>query len=149
MEKPHLPLLSGKLPRLMWGGIGPRTETCVNWGGPITMVPCLHQGNVYIKKTLRVWRAQKCIPLVGAETPLTCAGQQTTPTHGGQYRAENGNLRKLGWTYHHSTVFAPKQCLYQKEATGMKSPEMYFTSRCRNLTYLCVLADYPISWGAV
>ena len=41
---------------------------------------------------------------------------QTSPSHGGQYRAENGNLRKLGWTYHHGSVFAPKQCLDQKKA---------------------------------
>ena len=48
--------------------IGPRTESCVNWDGPIAMVPCLHQGNIYTKRKLRVWRDQKCIPLVGAKT---------------------------------------------------------------------------------
>ena len=94
-----------KLPRLKGGGIGPRTETCVNWGEPITMVPCLHQGNIYIKRKLRVWRDQKCIPLVGAETPVTCAGRQTTPSQGRRHRAENENLRKLGWTYRRDTVF--------------------------------------------
>ena len=45
---------------------GPRTESCLNWDGPIAMVPCLHQGNIYTKRKLRVWRDQKCIPLVGA-----------------------------------------------------------------------------------
>ena len=104
---------AGKLPRLVWGGIGPRTETCVNWGGPIAMVPFLHQGNVYIKRKPRVWRQQKCISLVGGETPLTCVGRHTTPSHGGRYSAENGNLRKLGWTDRHGTMFAPSQCLYQ------------------------------------
>ena len=82
MQKPHLPVRAGKLPRLMGGGIGPRTEACVNLGGPIAIEPCLHQGNVYIKRKLRVWRAQKCIPLVGAEIPPTCAGHQTTLSHG-------------------------------------------------------------------
>ena len=119
VQKPHLPVSAGKLPRLMWGFIRLRTETCVVWGGPITMVLCLHQGNMYIKRQLRVWRAQKCIPQVGAVTALTCAGWQTTLSHGRRCRAENRNLRKLGLTYHHGTVFPPKKY------TGMESPEMY------------------------
>ena len=71
------------------------------------MVPCLHQENIYIKREQGVWRDQKCIPLVGGKTPLTYAVRQTTPSQGMQYRAENGNLRKLGRTYGHGTVFAP------------------------------------------
>ena len=59
---------------------GPRTESCLNWDGPIAMVPCLYQGNIYTKRKLRAWRDQKCIPLVGAITPLTCAGRQNTPS---------------------------------------------------------------------
>ena len=93
------------------------------------MVPCLHQGNIYMKRKLRVWRAQKCISLVGGNSPLTCVGRQSTVCQGRQYRVGNGNLRKLGWTYRHGTVFAPRQYLHQKEATGMESPEMYFPSR--------------------
>ena len=93
------------------------------------MVPCLHQGNIHIKRKLRVWRAQKCISLVGAKSPLTCAGRQTTPSQMSRYRVGNGNLRKLGWTYRHDTVFALRQYLHQKEATDMESPEMYFPSR--------------------
>ena len=110
------------------------------------MVPCFHQSNLYMKRKLRVWRAQKCISLVGAETPLTCAGRQTTPFHGGRYRSQNGNLHRLGRTYCHGIVFAPRHCLYQKKATGMDSPEMFSTSRCINPTYLCGLANYPLSW---
>ena len=140
---------SGKLPRLMGGGIGPRTDTCVNWGGPIAIVPCLHQRNICIQRKLRVWREQKCSPLVGAETPLTCAVRQTTPSHGGRYRAENGYLRKLGWTDRNCTVLAPRQCLYQKEATGMEGTDMYSTRQCRNPPYLCGPANYPVSWRAV
>ena len=60
------------------GSLGPRTESCVNWDGPIAMVPPVHQGNIYAKRKLRVWRDQKCIPLVGAITPLACAGRQNT-----------------------------------------------------------------------
>ena len=89
------------------------------------MVPCLHQSNVYIKRKLQVLRLQKCIPLVGAQTSLTSAGLQTTPSQVSQYRAKNGNLRKSGSTFCHGTVFAPKQCLYQKQATGMESLKMY------------------------
>ena len=149
MQKPHLPVRAGTLLRLIGNGKGPRTKTCVNWGGPVAMVPCLHQGNVYIKRKLRIWRAQKCISLVGVATPLTCTDRQTTPSHGGWYRVENGNLCKLGSTYRHGTVYAPKQYLYPKEATGMERTEMYSTSRFRNPTYLCGPANYPISWGAV
>ena len=140
-----------KVPRLKVGGIGPSGKTCVYWGGPTAMVPSLHEGNIYIKRKLRVWRVRKCIFLVGANTPLTCAGCQITPSHGRRYRVEQGNLRILGWTYGHGIVFAPRQYTYQKEATGMESREMHFPSRCKNLTYLCGPSKYPISrealWG--
>ena len=176
------------------------------------MVWCLHQGNIYIKRKLRVWRDQKCIPLVGAITPLNCAGRHNTPSRGRQYRAQNGKFGKLGRTYGHGTVFAPRKytkrklrvwrdqkciplvgaitplncegchnrpsrgrqylaqngkfgklgrtCghgtmfpprkyLYQKEATGMERPEMYSVSRCNNPTYLCGPSKYPVSREAV
>ena len=126
-----------KLPRLKVGAIGSRRETCVYWGGPTAMVPSLHQGNIYIKRKLRVWRVRKCIFLVGAKTPLTCAGRQSTPSQGRRYRVEQGNLRMLGWTYRHGTVFAPRQYIYQKESTGMESPEVHFPNRCKIPSYLC------------
>ena len=101
---------------------------------PFAIQPCLHQSNVYIKRKLQVWRTQKCIPLIGANPALTCPGLQTTTSHVNQYRAENGNLRKSGSTFRHGTVFAPKQCLYQKKATGMETPKMHSSSRCKNRT---------------
>ena len=58
--------------------------------------------------------------LVGAKTSVTCAGRQTTPSQLIWYRPENGNMRQLGWTYCHGTVFAPRQYVYLKEATGME-----------------------------
>ena len=192
----------------MEGSIWPRIEIYVNSGLPIAMVPCLHQSNVYIKRKLTVWRAEKCIPLVGAKTALTCMGLQTfavhggpyrseneklliamvpcfqqsnvyikwkltvwraqkriplvgaktvltctnlqtTAVHGGQYRAENENLRKFGSTYRHGTVFAPKQCLYQEEANGMESPKLYSNCWCKNCTYLYWPANYRGLWRAV
>ena len=109
------------------------------------MIPCLYQSNVYIKRKLQVQRVQNCNPLVGRKTALTCAGQHITPPHISQYRAKNRNLRKSGSSFRHSTVFAPKQCLYQNEATAMESPKMHSCSRCLNHTYLCGTTNYPIS----
>ena len=67
--------------------IGPRMEICETSMFSIPMVPCLHQGNGYIKRKLRVSRGQKRNALVGAETVLTSVEPQTTPFHGSQYRA--------------------------------------------------------------
>ena len=138
-----------KIPRLEGGGIGPRTESCLKWDGPIAMVPCLHQGNIYTKRKPWAWRDQKCISLVGAITSLICAGRQNTPSRLMRYRAKTGKLRKLGWTYRYGTVLAPRKYLYQKEATGKVRPEMYSASRCNNPTYLCGPSKYPVSREAV
>ena len=138
-----------KIPRLEGGSTGPRTESWVNCDGPIHMVPCLHQGNIYTKRKLRVWRDQKCIPLVGAITPLTCAGRQNTPSRRRQYSAENGKLGKLGWKYGHGTVLALGKYLYRKEATGMERPEKHSANRCNNPTYLCGPSKFLVSREAV
>ena len=105
----------------MGGSIGSGMEKCETSGPPIPMVPHLHQSNVYIKRKLRVWRAQKYIDLVHGKTPSTCAGLKTTSFHGWQYRAKNGNMRNFGPTDPHGTVFLAKERLYRKKATGMKS----------------------------
>ena len=109
------------------------------------MVPFLHQNNIYIKRKQQVWRVQKCIPLVGAKTALTCAGRHTFPSHVSQYGAENRNLGKSGSTFRHGTMFASKQCLYEKEGSGMESPKMQSSSRCKNRTSLCETENYPVS----
>ena len=126
-----------KIPRLKGGSIGHRTESLVNWDGPMAMVSCFHQGNIYTKRKLRVWRDLKCIPLVGVITALNCEGRQNTPSRGRQYRAQNGKFGRLGRTYGHGTVFAPRKYLYQKESMAMERPEMYSVSRYNNHTYLC------------
>ena len=72
-----------KLPLFMGGSIGPRMEIFETSGLPIPTVLSLHQSNGYIKRKLRVWRAQKCIALVGPETVLTSAGPQIAPFHVG------------------------------------------------------------------
>ena len=106
----------------MGGSIGSGINICNISGLPIPMVLCLYQSDGSIKRKLRVWRAQKCIALVGAETVLTSAGPQTTPFHGDQYMDQNGNMQNFGPTNPHGTSFAPKQWLYQKEAAGMELP---------------------------
>ena len=106
-----LPVRAVNIPSLEGGSVGPRLQSWVNWDGHMAMVPCLHQGNIYRKRKLRVWRDQKCIPLVGAITSLTSAGRQNTRFRGRQYRAQNGMLGELGLTYGHGTVFAPRKYL--------------------------------------
>ena len=144
MQIPYLPVRGCKLPSFMGGSIGHRMEICETSTLPSPMVPRLHQSNGYIKRKLRAWRVLKCIPLVGADTVLTSAVPQTTPFHGGLYRAQNGNMQTLDPTNLHGTSFAPKERLYQNEATGMESSKMYCPSRCRYRTYQCRAANYPV-----
>ena len=87
-------------------------KVCEISGLPIPMVPRLQQSNGYIKRKLRVYGTQKCNALVGAETVLSSAGQQTTPFPGGDYWAENGCMQTFGPTNPHGTAFATKQWLY-------------------------------------
>ena len=77
------------IPLLEGGSIGPRTESLGKRDGPMAMEPCLDQGNIYTKRKLQVWRDQKCIPLIGAITPLNCESRESTPSRGRKYRAEN------------------------------------------------------------
>ena len=109
VQIPYLPVRCRKLPRFMRVSIGPRMEICETSGLPIPMVPCLHQTNGYIKMKLGEWRAQKCIAIVVADTVLTSTGPQTTPFHGGQHRAKNGNMRIFGPSNPHGTAFAPNK----------------------------------------
>ena len=95
VQHPYLPVRAVKILRFETGRIGPRTESCVICDGPIDMVPCLHQGNICIKRKLRVWRDQKCIPLVGAKTIFTFADRQSTPSRLRRNRAQNGKLRNM------------------------------------------------------
>ena len=67
-------------------------EICETSGLAIPIVPRLHQSSGYIKSKLGEWRAQLCNVIVGADTVLTSVGPQTTPFHGGQYRADKGNM---------------------------------------------------------
>ena len=149
MQIPYLPVRGRKVPRFMGRSIGPRMEICGTSTLQIPMVPRLHQRNSNIKRKLRAWRVQKCINLVGSDTVLTSAGPQSTPFHEGWYMAQNGNMRNFGTTNPHGTAFAPKKWLYEKEATGMESSKMFFSSWCRYRTYQCGSAKYPVLWEVV
>ena len=95
-----------------------------NTGPIIPMVPNLHLGNAYIKRKLRVWRAYKSNHLVGAIHIQADTGFPTTRLETRTYRNDNGNFGQFGARYPHGTVFALRQCLHQKEATGMDSVKM-------------------------
>ena len=116
---------------------------------PLAMVQCLHQNKNYFKRKLGLWRAQKCIPLVGVISAHTCAGPQTNPSHVRQYRAENVILGKSGANFRNAAVFASKQELYQNEARPMENPKIYSSRRCNKHTYLCCTANHPDSCKAV
>ena len=73
------------------------------------MVPCLHQGKDYIKRKLRVCRAQNCNLLVGAKTVPPGTVRQSTAFHTAPYIADNGNLRILRLDNRHDTVLALRQ----------------------------------------
>ena len=113
------------------------------------MVPCLHQCKVYIKRKLRVWRAQKCNFLDSAKTAQTGAGKENTPCLAALYLASNRKFQNFGATYCHGTVFAPMQCLYSKEATGVERPKMQFPSQGKNRTDRYGSTNYPMSCSAV
>ena len=126
-----------------------RMEICEISFTPIPMVPHLHQSNGYIKGKLCVWRAQKCIALVGAEIAHTSAGPKNSRLHGGRYRSDDGKMRKFMQLDPHGTAFAPKQWLYQREATCMESLKMYCPRRCSKSTYQFEAKEYPATCGAV
>ena len=124
VQIPYLPLRGCKLPRFM-GGIGPRVEICGNSRLHYPMVLRLHQSNGYMETKLRAWRVQKCIVLVGADTVLTSSGQKLPRFMGVSIGPRNGNMRNFRPSNRYGTAFAPKQWLYQKEATGMESSKMH------------------------
>ena len=97
------------------------------WGLPIAMVPCLHNGNDYIKRKLRVCRTQKCSLLVGANTEPTGTGLQTTPFHTAPYRADIGNYEVWGLPI----VILP--CLNQGDDYIKRKLRVCRTRKCRLL----------------
>ena len=126
----HFAVRARKLLTFMQCGKGQTVQIYGNSGLPFTMVPCLHQSNLYTKRKLREWRTQKFNPCFGACSPLRRTGPKITSFHSAPYRADSVNLRKIGATCRHCTVLAPKQSLYEKEATGMENPKIQLLFRC-------------------
>ena len=126
MQKPHRLERVNKLPSVLQRRSRQAIEIFKILGVLFAMVPCLHQCKVYIKRELRVWRAQICNLLVSAKTAPTGTGQQTTPCIAGPYLASNRNFQNFGATYRHGTVLAPMQCLYCKETTMWRAQKCNF-----------------------
>ena len=79
---------------------------------------CLYQKEATGVGSLKMYR------FLGAVNTLAVTGLQTTRFDSSPYMAAIGNLGKFGATFRLGTVFAPRQCLYQKEATGVGSLKM-------------------------
>ena len=149
VQKGHFAVWTCKKTCFMQPRIRPTVQICGNSGLPIAMIPCWNQWNVYIKSRLRVCRAQKCNPSFGLKTPPRIVGLRRTLFHAAQYRADSTNLREFEATYHHGTVFAPMECLYQKEAKCMQNPKMYPLFRCKKATSQYGPAKNPVSYSLV
>ena len=63
-QKAHFAVPAYKQPGFMQRHIGPTVQICGSSGLPFAMVSGLHQCNVYIKRNLREFKAQKCNPSV-------------------------------------------------------------------------------------
>ena len=124
VQKTHSQLRASKQPEFVYRRIWSIIQIWENWRLLIPQVPRLHQGNVYIKRKLRIWGALKCNRFVGAKNALAVTGLQTTRVRLPPYMLDKGNLGKLEAAYLPGTAFAPRQCLSQKEATGMGSLKM-------------------------
>ena len=72
----------------MYRHIGRNIAIYENSGQPIATVPCLHQGNTYIKRKLEEWRALKYNFLVGAKRVQTSMNLQNTRFHASPHRAD-------------------------------------------------------------
>ena len=124
VQRAHNPVRAVKVTAFWLHRIWVIVEIYVNSRHPIATIRCLHQSNVHTKRKLWGRRAQKHNFCVGAKNPQTCAGLESNQILTALCIGNNGNLRKFGAPYRHGTVFPPKQCAYQKEATEKESPKI-------------------------
>ena len=144
MQKAHLALRSFKEPGFKHRRIGQPVRISENSGPPFALVPYLHQRNIYTKRKLREWRDEKCNPCFSAKSPPRSTDLQSTRFHASPYRAADTNLRKFRATFDHGAVFAPKQCLCQKEATGMESSKIKSLFQCKKPTSQYRPSNYQV-----
>ena len=71
------------------------------------------------------------------------------PVSWGVIKGPERKYAKFGPINPHGTAFAPKQWLYEKEATGMESSKLYCASWCRYRTYQCLAANHSVSLAVV
>ena len=109
-------------------------QICGNTGLPLAKVPCLHQRNIYKKRKLRKWSAQKLTLCFSANSPPRSTDRQSTRVHAAPFRSDFAKMRKHGTTLWQGTVSAPNQYLYEKEATGMESPIIESLLQCKQPT---------------
>ena len=146
---PYLPERHRKLPRIMGCSIVPRMEICG------TSRPTNPHGTAFSPKQWLYGKEATGIESSKMHCPSRCR-YRTYQCVAANYpvtwwlcRVQNGNMRNFGSTNLHGTAFVPKQWLYEKEATGMESSKMYFSSWCRYRTYQRVAANYPVSSGVI
>ena len=149
MQKPHRPVRVIKLPLVLQLRIGLAIEIFKISGLPIAMVACLHQWNVYIKRKLRVWRAQKCNFLVSAITEPTVVGQQTTPCLAAPYGQAIEIFKISG------LPIDMVPCLHQCNVFIVRKLRVWRAKKCnfvvsgKNRTDICESTNYPVSCCAV
>ena len=91
------------------------------------MIAFLHQDNDYIKRKLRVCRAQKCNLFVGAKTVPPGTGLLTIRFLTAQCMADNGNLRDL------DLLIAMVPCLHQDNDYIKRKLRVCRTQKCNLL----------------
>ena len=107
MQNVHFAVRACKQPGFMQRRIGPTVQICGNSGLRIAMVPCLHQCSVYIKRKLRVCRAQKCNLCFGIKADFAVR----------PFKKTSFMQRRIGQTLHicgnSGLPFAMVPCLHQ------------------------------------
>ena len=104
---------------------------------------CSYQKEPRAMESRKMYSSRRC-----KKRTFLC-GSANYPVSCNRVYCREGNLGKFGPTFRHDAVFAPKQCLYQKEARPMDISKMYSSCRCNKRTYLCGSANYPVSCKVV
>ena len=124
VQKAHFAVRACKKPCFMQRHKEPTVQICGNSGLPIAMVTCLHQWNVYTKRKLMVCSAQNVIRVSMQQAHIAvraCKEPCFMQRRIGPTVQIWGNSRL---PIANGTMFAPMECLYQKEDKCMQSPKM-------------------------
>ena len=123
VQQTHWPLRTCKLHGFMHRRIYPTMEIWENLGYPSPWYRVCTKAMFVSKGSYGCGEPKNVIALSVQQThwPL-----RTCKLHGFMHRRiyPTMEISKIRATYRHGTVFAPRQCLYQKEATGVGSLKM-------------------------